>query len=218
MQSGLLSRDELVSTLRSFQAFPVIERYRQDWVGKTPAEILSLAVDRKIYRAFAHETPSQRYAGWRWHKEPEVLLGNLNALRSQEEFNQFSEDLGESLVATWGEKNDRGEPSRMNIGVAMKIINVVLKHLYYSEHEPKSDLGEGLLHVPWDRFTLEPLRRTWQGDPCIPSAPSQGFVKTLALYRALQSCVSGIAKDAGVPRIWYEFWAWDWKHQADERG
>jgi hypothetical protein len=209
-----LRRDELIETLRSFQSAPIIERYRQrDLAGKSPSELLAFTVDNTIYRAFHHETPSVRYASWRWHKDPELLLKKLNAVTGQEMFDGFALELGKSLVADWGATNDHGEPSRMNIGVAMKIANLALKHLTFSEYCQNPGLIEWL-HVPWDSFTLRPLREIWAEDPAIPNSPSQGFVKTLAMYQQLHSLISGIANEAKVPRIVYEVWAWDTAHSA----
>jgi len=207
-----LQRDELVDQLRSFRSEPVIERYQQrDLAGKSLRELLKFTVDRTIYRAFHHETPSKRYARWRWHDNAELLLQNLDGIGDQETFDRFAIEIGESLVADWGEKNDLGEPGRMNIGVAMKITNLALKHVSFSDHSRNPGLTEWL-HVPWDSFTLRPLRNIWAVHPVIPKNPSQGFVKNLDMYQQLHSLITDITEQAGVSRITYEFWAWDTAH------
>jgi hypothetical protein len=207
-----LGRDELVAKLRLFKSAPVIERYRlRDLAGKSPRELLTFTVDNTIYRAFHHETPSVRYARWRWHRNAEQLPKKLNSITDQVTFDSFALALGESLVADWGTTNDRGEDSKMNMGVAMKIANLVLKHFAFSSQCQNPDLIE-CLHVPWDSFALWPLRQIWSGHPAIPHSPSQGFVKTLSMYQQLHLLISGIAQEAGVLRITYEFWAWDTAH------
>ncbi|QLH51695.1 MAG: hypothetical protein HWD57_19260 [Candidatus Accumulibacter cognatus] len=207
-----LHRDELVAKLRSFESNPIVERYRaRDLAGKSPKELLAFTVDNTIYRAFHHETPSLRYAQWRWHARAEQLSKELNAISSQMAFDRFALELGESLVADWGEKTDRGEPSKMNIGVAMKITNLALKHFTFSSLGRNPSLIEWL-HVPWDSFTLLPLRKIWVGQPSIPNTPSQGFVKNLAMYQQLHALISDITQEAGIARIYYEFWAWDTAH------
>jgi hypothetical protein len=211
--TNTLYREELIKKLRSFQSDPIIELYRQRALsGKTPKELLLFTVDKTIYRAFHHETPSKRYLKWRWHSDPELLLKNLLAIKNQEMFDRFAFKLGESLVSDWGAKNDLGEPSKMNIGVAMKITNLALKHFSFSYLNSNPDLIKWL-HVPWDSFTLSQLQKIWQGQPTIPTKPSQGFVKTLQMYKQLHTLISDIAQEAGVPRIIYEIWAWDTAHE-----
>lgn len=210
--SKSIGRGELVAKLRSFQSAPIIERYRQqDLAGKSPKELLTFTVDNTIYRAFHHETPSLRYARWRWHSGAELLLKKLNAITDQVMFDRFALDLGESLVADWGATNDRGEASKMNIGVAMKIANLALKHFSFSDLNQNHGLIEWL-HVPWDSFTLRPLRDVWSGHPAIPNSPSQGFVKNLTMYQQLHSLISDITQEACIARIFYELWAWDTAH------
>jgi hypothetical protein len=210
--SNPLNREELIIKLGSFQARPIIERYRQRKLeGKSTKELLLFTVDKTIYRAFHHETPSKRYLKWRWHSTPDLLLKNLLAIKNQEVFDRFALNLGESLVYDWGAKNDFGGPSKMNIGVAMKIANLALKHFSFSCHNTNPDIINWL-HVPWDSYTLRQLQNIWQGQPVIPTKPSQGFVKTLLMYNQLHKLITDITQEAGVPRIIFEIWAWDTAH------
>ena len=206
-------RDELVKQLRAFNPAPVICRYRdKDLAGKSPDEILTrFTFGRSIARAFRYETPSKRYERWRWYSNAEEMLKKLNGIKSRDMFEKFALQLGESLVEDWGKLNERGQRSRMNIGIGMKIVNLALKHLAYSDHCSNPDLKEWL-HVPWDKFTLKPLQNIWTGRPAIPSSPSQGFVDTLFLYRQLQELIADITQEAGVVTIIYEFWTWDRAH------
>jgi hypothetical protein len=211
-QTNIHDHEELIEKLRSFQPGPIIERYRQQALaGKSAKELLLFTMDNSIYRAFHHETPSLRYLKWRWHSDPDLVLKRMIILRDQETYDLLAFEMGETLVIDWGAKNDQDGPTKMNIGVAMKIVNLALKHFTFSDLCRNPDLVRWL-HVPWDSFTLRPLRKIWPGNPAIPSDAGQGFVKDLNTYQSLHTFISDIAQEAGVPRIIYEFWAWDASH------
>jgi hypothetical protein len=211
--SSEYDRSHLINLLRHFDPKPTIDRYRKTFLlDKNTGEILADSVDNTIYRAFRYETPSKRYLNWRWHKAPEKLIDELDRLSSQSEYDDFLYEVGHSLVSDWGKNNDRGEPTKMNIGVAMKITNLVMKHLSFSSNVNNRLLID-LLHIPWDSYTLKPLRRIGHFDPPIPASPTQGFVNNLKLYKELHALISEIAKLANQPRISYEFFVWDLEHQ-----
>lgn len=204
------TRADLVAVLRAFDPTQTVSDYRQQRLaGKSPREVIDFTMGPTVMRAFHHETPSQRYPRWRWRRDADLLVERLNGLNDQASFDRLAMELGESLVADWGPTTDRGEPTRMNGGVAMKIANLALKHLTFSEHA-RCPAPVGWLHVPWDSYTLLPLRGLWLGKPPIPKKVGQGFVKDLGMYQALHELISSVAEEAGVPRINYEFWAWDW--------
>jgi|GEM_PF-1455154 len=210
---AVYSQDALVKALQPFQSGPVIERYvRNDLSGKSPNDIVSFTMGTSIYRAFRHESPSQRYRNWRWYGHGEGIVGSMKVIKSQEAHDRFVLELGNSLVADWGATNEDGEPSRMNIGIAMKIVNLLLKHMTFSGHSGNDNLVE-FLHVPWDSFTLSPLCGIWRGDPPLPDVPGQGFVKNLETYYELHALITEICREAQVRRIMYEFWAWDAAHK-----
>ncbi len=208
-----MQRDDLIRELRMFQVEPIIKKYlaKNHLPGKTAREVLAFSFDRTIKRRFQNEDPTERYKKWRWYRNPNELWEKLDILRSQEDFDQFLISLGNSLVTDWGKLNNHGEPSRMNIGIALKINNLILKHLIFSKCSNCSNLKEWL-HVPWDKFTLNPLRIIYQGYPAIPKNPSQGFVKNIDTYQKLHTLISNITQEAGVDRIIFEFWAWDFAH------
>jgi hypothetical protein len=206
------NRLDLVEKLRAFQPAPVIEIYRlKSLKGKSVKKLMLFTMDSSIYRAFHHETPSERFKKCSWHSELDHLLKNLQKISDQEAFDLLAYHMGETLVADWGKQNDLGAPSRMNIGVAMKITNLALKHLSFSGLCENPELVK-YLHVPWDSFTLKPIRNIWKGNPSIPIGAGQGFVKDIAMYKGLHKLISDITQEAEVPRINYELWAWDASH------
>jgi hypothetical protein len=202
----------LVGKLRRFDPEPVINAYKQnDLKWKSPAKLFDFTFGPSIYRAFRHESPTRRYRKWRWYKKPYDLLEKMDGLQNQEAFDRLAYDVAGSLVDDWGDTKDNGKPTYMNEGIAMKITNLLLKHLAFSKHTDNARLQKWL-HVPWDKFTLKPLRDIWPESPSIPANPSQGFVRDLDLYRDLHDFITRITDQAEVMRITYEFWAWDKSH------
>jgi hypothetical protein len=209
------SRSQLVDHLRCFNASAVIDHYYTSFLkGKESDEILRISVDKTIYRAFHYETPSKRYMKWRWHKSPDNLVEKLNQISIQEQYDSLLYDVAYSLVKDWGILNERGAPTRMNIGVALKIVNLIMKHLSFSDNTTNPHLIQWL-HVPWDSYTLNPLRKIWHLNPQIPSNPAQGFVDNLELYKNLYTLINEIAVLADRPPIYYELLVWDQSHQTD---
>jgi hypothetical protein len=120
-------------------------------------------------------------------------------------------EIADSLVKSWNDKNEKGGISKMNIGISLKIMNLLMKHLTFVHFGDNSNLIS-YLHVPWDKFTLQPLHKIWKGSPRIDSSSSQGFVKNLDRYLELRNLITNIVSQAGLDRIAYEFWAWDKGH------
>lgn len=212
VKNTLFERHELIIALNSFDANPVVVAYKRKYLdGKSPAEILDFAFGSSIARAFHYESPKRRFRGWRWYEKANQLLKKMDAKKNQDEFDDFAYGVAESLVQDWGDKKNNGQPTYMNMGIALKITNLILKHSAYSDHSHNPDV-KTWLHVPWDRYTLLPLQSIWAGNPPTPRDPGQGFVKKLDLYKELHSLITDIAGEAGIPRIIYEFWAWDRSH------
>ncbi len=214
MPSRQVSREELVETLKAFDALPVIERYRECWVGKPAAEILV----RQSIRRYTAPLRMRRLHGDTGFgdgtKEARRAVEQLEALRDQVEFDRFALAVGRSLGVDWGTTNDAGGPSRMNIGVAMKMANVVLKHLHYSRTRRQSRTPGRTASRALGQVHASAAACSVDGRPAHPAQPEPGLVRTLELYHGLHAFISGICRDANVPRIWYEIWAWDSAHQA----
>jgi diadenosine tetraphosphate (Ap4A) HIT family hydrolase len=208
-----LTREELINKLKSFNAKKEIDRYvvKYGLNNKNCREILDFAFGNSIKRAFHHETPTLRFKNWRYYKSSEKIVTQMNRIQSQKEFDLFIFELAETLVQDWRSYNDDGHPSRMNIGIALKIVNLIMKPLAFSKHTSNLRIIP-LLHVPWDKFTLGNLAGIWKEYPPIPHSPTQGFVKDVELYERLHSVISNICVAAGVPRVYYEFWSWDYVH------
>jgi len=142
------------------------------------------------------------------------IIEELEKISNQVVFVSMIMNLGRSLVSEWGSTNEDGNPTKMNHGVAMKIINLIVKHFAFSRFM-RNDQVKHFLHIPWDKYTLSPVRFLYnEMSPRerMPSKPSMGFVSNIRCYKRLHDMISEICYEAKMPRINYEFYVWDMDH------
>ncbi|NPV51866.1 MAG: hypothetical protein HPY60_11835, partial [Candidatus Methanofastidiosum sp.] len=103
--------------------------------------------------------------------------------------------------------------SELGFGIASKLCNLVLKKLpclLNLDEDFKQRLIR-LLHVPLDHYSIVGLRRLIT-NPKIPSNATMNFIKKPEEYLLLQRYIADVAKEAGVPAIYYDILAWDMAH------
>jgi len=202
---------ELIFVLKDYKLKPTVVKYldNSNLKLKTPTEILrNFTFGNSISRAFHYESPSVQYDKWASTIDAFQILNELKKACNQVEFDEILFRIAYSLYNSWKINNEKGLPSKMNIGIALKITNLLMKHLVFVNLPDRKDLIR-FLHVPWDKFTLLPLKHIWSGNPRIDSSASQGFVKSMEQYIELHNFITELTERAGVKRITYEFWAWD---------
>jgi hypothetical protein len=181
---------------------------------KSIDELMAFSMNSSIYRYFGHETPSSKYRGWRFYENGHLIVDQLDRIATQTDFDASVYNWAKLLREDWGPHNVDGGPTKMTEGVSLKIANLVCKHIFYSAH-CVNNRAEYFLHVPWDKFTLQPIRLLFnkigktEGLPIIKPKQGMGYVANLEIYKKLHSFISSIAEEAGVPRIYYEFMTWD---------
>ena len=209
------NQEDLIVDLQLFNPSNAIQKYQlENLEGKSPPEIVEFAFGTNICRAFPHERPKSRYRNWSWYNKSYEMIERLESLGNQNDFDSMIMELGKSLVSEWGSTNDDGNPTKMNRGVAMKIVNLIMKHLAYSESNNNEQVKQ-FLHVPWDKYTLSPLRLLYNQRSTrdrMPPNPSMGFVSGTDRYKLLHNMISEVCQAASVPRINYEFYAWNTNH------
>lgn len=207
-------QSKLIENLESFDLNVAIRNYLNEGnlKAKSAPQILKkFTFGNSIARAFHHESPSVQYQRWADQIKIKEVLTTLSKISNQEEYDTFLFEIADSLVTSWNDKNENGGISKMNIGISLKIMNLLMKHLTFVHFGDKSNIIR-YLHVPWDKFALRPLHNIWNGNPRIDSSSSQGFVKNIEQYLELHTLITSIVFQAGVDRITYEFWAWDNEH------
>jgi hypothetical protein len=210
-----IEQSQLIENLKSFDLNVTIRNYlnEDNLKYKSASQIFkNYTFGNSIARAFHHESPSVQYQRWTDQIIIKDVLDTLSKISNQEKYDTLLFEIANSLVKSWSDKNEKGAMSKMNIGISLKIMNLLMKHLTYVHLGNNSNLIK-YLHVPWDKFTLQPLHKIWNGNPQIGSSSSQGFVKNLEQYLELHTLITNIVSQAGVDRIAYEFWAWDKEHK-----
>ena len=214
VESNLIREQILIEKLKVYELKSAVFSYLDNGnlKLKTPNEILrNFTFGNSISRAFHHESPSIQYKNWASGIDASQIVSNLKKVKCQSDYDEILYSTASSLDNSWNVKNEKGFPSKMNIGIALKINNLLMKHLVFGNLFERTDLV-GFLHVPWDKFTLQPLKYIWKGSPKIDGNSSQGFVKTEEQYLELHEFITKITQKANVTRINYEFWAWDSEH------
>lgn len=208
------NRNELIEVLKGYDLNATIIKYlnADNLKNKSPHQIFkNHTFGNSISRAFHHESPSIQYQQWADKININDVLTSMKNITTQKEYYSFLYKIALSLENSWNDKNENGGISKMNIGISLKIMNLLMKHLTFVHLKDNTKLIS-YLHVPWDKFTLHPLKNIWTGNPKIDSSSSQGFVKNERQYLELHDLISSITSQAGVDRIAYEFWAWDKEH------
>ncbi len=212
--NAIISEQKLIEELKKFKLKPAVSNYldKANLKLKNPNEILrKFTFDKSISRAFYYESPSIQYEKWASTMDAYQIVIKLQKVKKQSDYDELLFRIANSLNNSWKVKNENGQTSKMNIGIALKITNLLMKHLVYVNLKERKDLIR-FLHVPWDKFTLQPLKSIWLGTPRIVSNSSQGFVKSKEQYMELHNFITTLTDKIGVKRIRYEFWAWDNKH------
>lgn len=210
------STDELVNDLINFDCNSSKHDYiRKDNINnKGFNDIMDFAFGSNTYRRFHHENPLEQYRKWSWYKKPQKIIENLNTMSQQIDYDAFIETVRRSLVKEWKKFNEKNEPTKMNDGIAMKIVNLIMKHMSYSKYITNHNI-ELYLHVPWDSNTLVPLRVLYnniQNTGRMPTNPTQKFPDNLDKYSLLHRLITEICNQAEKPKICYEFFCWDEQH------
>jgi len=204
-----LTKADIIDELRKFKPDNAIRKYIDEYLhGKSLNDISIGTMDKTYYRAFRYETPSIRFSSWFVHKRINIVVSDVNNISISADYDEYIYNLANGLVVEWGERNDFGEKTRMNFGIAMKVVNLLMKRLAFSKFCTNDRLIP-LLHVPWDKFTLTPLKGLWTEGKF---NPSMGFVHDKKRYIKLADMISGICAEVGCRPIDYEFWAWDLRH------
>lgn len=204
------SRDELVTNLRSDRTRSVAEKFFSEKLFSIDS-VVREGVSGNTFRAFQDlpERPSVVFRDWATNYIKSTLH-ELQKISNDKSYAAYVDTSSRDLCKRWRATMKGDE---IGYGRGSKLFNLVLKKLAcYSA----LDVGFRrrfieLQHVPLDSYTIVGLRRLI-GTPSIPPNATMKFIKKPSDYRLLQQYISSVAKEAGVPAIYYDILAWDMAH------
>ena len=160
---------QLTSHSQNFQ-FPT----RQNLV--TPNDIIKFSVQQNIFRALGlhNHKPSDVYRNWATTNF-ENLHTRLTNCQNVNEFDLIIESFTDSFLISWCTTTNE----KLVYGPASKIVNLLIKAMQES-NQYKVDSIIRLQHVPWDSYTLRPLRN-------IINVLTD--ITTTSIFRLLRQCL-----------------------------
>ncbi|MFQ5448102.1 MAG: hypothetical protein ACE5FF_14355, partial [Saprospiraceae bacterium] len=138
------------------------------------------------------------------------------ATAKESDFNDIITSFANSLIDFWDDEIGINS-QRIGFGPATKIVNLFVKSIQESEEFRMAHLFP-LMHVPFDEYTIVPLREIVNDLTriryriSIPKKPSMSYVMMPELYNELQFVVKNLCDQAGTMPIVYEYLCWNEEH------
>ena len=203
------NRQELIERLRDGKAD----------IGKWFAErkesledIVRHSVASNTFRAIQRlpQKPSIVFRTWASEESMRpTFIGELEAVRSQAEFDGWLRQFSDKLNDTWQKQMGQAMP----FGPRRKLPNLLMKEVVLwtgLSNGQRTNLIQWL-HVPLDSYTLVGIRNCIE-NPKIPKRATMGFVASETVYDQIQLAIRKIAAEAKVPAIYFDNLAWNSKH------
>ena len=194
---------------QNFQ-FPVRQKLQ------TESDIIKFSVGNNIFRALGldNHKPSEVYRNWATTNF-ESLHSQLTNCPNQIEFDKIIKFFSDSLLNGWTTATNE----KLVYGPASKIVNLLIKAIQESNRFKVNSIVP-FQHVPWDSYTLRPLRNIINDlantnyHINIPTSAAMSFVNTTELYNILQKAIFNLySRLAGQPpTIYFDYFAWNDNH------
>jgi hypothetical protein len=206
------SKDEAIKMLFNFsKKFEIPNKVMND------EQLVNYSVGGSIFRAFhlKNESGSNLYRKWA-KQNLKRLLKNLKMIKSQKAYDLLVINFTNSFINYWA-NNISNDNEKIGFGPASKIVNLLIKIIQQSENHKIKGI-DGYLHVPFDLYTLRPLKNIINSisnvnyNINIPSTATMGFIINESQYFVITNAIRNIAKEANIVPILYEYWGWDRTH------
>lgn len=182
----------------------------------TSDDIIRFSVQNNIFRALGMENnkPSDVYRNWATANFENLHI-KLTNCQNKMEYWLILKYHTDSLLSNWRTKTN----NKLIYGPASKIINLLIKAIQES-NQLKVDSITNFQHVPWDSYTLRPLRKIINDltnkdyKINIPTTAAMSFVNSPELYEILENVISSLYDrlPGKPPTICYDYFAWNDTH------
>lgn len=183
---------------------------------KTQKDIINFSVGQNIFRALGIDNykPSEVYRSWA-KLNFESLHNQLTNCQNQTNFDKIIKSFSDSLLIGWTSETN----GKLIYGPASKIVNLLIKAIQESDQFKIHNIIP-FQHVPWDSYTLRPLRKiineltTTNYRINIPTDAAMSFVNSIELYDTLQSAIIKLYSmiEEQPPIIFFDYFAWNDNH------
>ena len=220
------ARPELIKKLKDFP-------WWQQWVCRARnnvsncglESIIKQSVGANVFRAFPHlpRKPSEIYRDWAYNYLISNSPGKQNnnnipkcfyAIKTRSEYRKWAYQSAKSLRDKWS----REMKTDMHFGPSLKIINLLAKRLCLSNEITCKESYElsWIMDVPLDYYVIIEVKKIIETNcpliGIIPSRPTMNFIKNKQMYECFQNEIYSLTKDAGVPPIALDYFAWNKPH------
>ncbi|MBS1759389.1 MAG: hypothetical protein JST23_04620 [Bacteroidetes bacterium] len=182
----------------------------------TANDIIKFSVQQNVFRALglANHKPSVIYRNWATANF-ESLHTQLTNCQSGNVFGLIIKSYTDSFLSSWRTTTNE----KLVYGPASKIVNLLIKTIQESS-QFKVDSIIRFQHVPWDSYTLRPLRKIINelADTDyyinIPTTAAMSFVNSTELYDILEKAIFNLYDrlPGQPPTIYFDYFAWNDNH------
>lgn len=205
-----LNQDEVIQKLREYyktHIYPV----------KSKKNITDDFLSGNIFRAFRGLSISPSKIFRSWAKDSfEVFNDELNSCQKYSNFTKIIDFQTDHLIKFWKESVDKSS-ELIGFGPASKVVNLMAKDIYCI-NSGQNRMLEHFLHVPFDNYTLSPLRYIINDissiDYKIKITPnsSMAYIVNREHYYTFQEAIRKITITIKIPPIIYEYMCWNSRH------
>ena len=179
----------------------------------TSNDIIKFSVQQNIFRALGldNHKPSDVYRNWATANF-ENLHTQLTSCQNENEFDLIIKTHTDSFLNSWWTTTSK----KLVYGPASKIVNLLIKAIQES-NQYKVDSIIRFQHVPWDSYTLRPLRKIINelADTNyyinIPTTAAMSYVNSTELYDVFEKAIFKLYDmlPGQPPTIYFDYFAWN---------
>jgi len=177
--------------------------------------LIDTSVEGNTFRGFPRQQPARVFREWADSRYTLARIADLGEIRLQESMDDLIRRRSADLTDYWRAQTRIELP----FGPCRKLVNLLHKSLLRADviDDPDRKRVIPLLHVPHDSFCLAAVRQAAASGRfgvtmTIPRNATMGFITSEGQYEEFQQLLRAVAREAEVPPIAIDLFAWDRNH------